>query len=294
MLVSLGCREARPPASTAEHATAAPITLTYLGVAGWQVEAGGVTILADPYFSRPAALDDVHPLVPDAAAIAAHSPARADLIVVGHSHADHLLDAPAVALRTGAQIMGSRTTTLVARASGVPDDHLIGVRGGEDLAFDGYAVRVVPSLHSMIGDKHVLGTELTAAPTMPMPFDGYAEGGTLAYLIRVAGHEVLILDTANFIEREVEGLRPDVAIVATGLREQVHDYTCRLLRALGAPPVVIANHFDDWRAAPVDPPVGAAPAADLQAFVDEVARCAPGTRVVIPRHFEPFDPFAAR
>jgi L-ascorbate metabolism protein UlaG (beta-lactamase superfamily) len=257
-----------------------PITLTYLGVAGWQLDAGAVTVLADPYFSRPADFDA--PLVPDEAAIAAHAPPRADLVFVGHSHHDHLLDAPTVALRTGAQILGSATTAHVARASGVPDDRIITVKGGEDFAMDGYSIRAIPSLHSAIGDKHIFGAALAAPPTLPMPASGYAEGGTFGYLVRVGGHEVLFLSTANFIERELEGLRPDVAIVGVGLREHVHDYTCRLLRALGNPPRVYANHFDDWQA----PPEGQTPNQDTLAFVEEVKRCAPGTEVAIPTHFE--------
>src|SRR5262245_44774210 len=69
-----------PAASTPATAPAEPIALTYLGVAGWQIEAGAVTILADPYFSRPG-LEG--PIRPDLRAIAARSPGRADLIVVG-------------------------------------------------------------------------------------------------------------------------------------------------------------------------------------------------------------------
>lgn len=274
-----------------------PIALTYLGVAGWQLDAGDVTILADPYFSRP---DLDAPIVPDAAAITARAPARADLIVIGHSHVDHLLDAPEIARRTGAEIMGSLSTARVARASGVADERIITIQGGEDFAFDrsavegidparirslgrGYSVRVIRSLHSALGDKHVPGgAEIPADPQLPLRFADYAEGGAYAYLVRIAGHQVFILSTANFIEREVEGLRPDVAIIATGLRQEIHDYTCRLMRALGHPPLVYTNHFDDWQGPPVDEP----PDEDLQAFVAEVARCSPGTRVVVPRHFE--------
>lgn len=267
-------------ASPAPPVSRDPIALTYLGVAGWQLEGGGRVILADPYFSRPT--DDGGPIASDPAAVAAHAPARADLIFVGHSHHDHLLDAPAVALATGAQLMGSLTTAMVARASGVPDDHLITIKGGEDLAFDGFSIRAIPSLHSEIGDKHVFGGALTEPPTLPMPSSGYQEGGTFAYLVRLAGHEILVLDTANFIERELEGLRPDIAIVGVGLREHVHDYTCRLLAALGHPPRVIASHFDDWKSPPVDAP----PDDDTLAFVAEVEACAPGTIVTIPKHFD--------
>jgi len=257
-----------------------PITLTYLGVAGWQIEAMGKVLITDPYLSRPA--DPDAPLVPDAAAIAAHTPAKADLVVVGHSHYDHLLDASAVALRTGAELLGSASTTRVGRASGLADDRLITVKGGEDYAMDGFSIRAIPSLHSAIGNKHTFGVEIPPEPKLPMPQAGYQEGGTFAYLVRVGGHEVLVLDTANFIERELVGLRPDIAIIAPGLREAIHDYTCRLLHAIGDPPVVIATHFDDWKGPPVDAPLS----DDLTKFADEVHACSPRTRLIVPKHFE--------
>jgi L-ascorbate metabolism protein UlaG (beta-lactamase superfamily) len=272
---------ARPAPSGGEPAPAArqPIALTYLGVAGWQIDAGERTILADPYFSRP---DLAGLMIPDAAAIARRAPKRAELIVIGHSHVDHLLDAPAIAQATGAQILGSVSTAHVARASGVPDDRIITIKGGEDFEMGGYSVRVIPSLHSALDHKHVFGGVLAAQPVLPMKFADYAEGGTFIYLVRIAGHQVLISSTANFIERELEGIRPDVAIIATGLRNEIYDYTCRLLRVLGYPPLVYANHFDDWRGPPEDAP----PSDDLKAFVEEARRCAPRTRVVIPKHFE--------
>ncbi|MBL9100747.1 MAG: MBL fold metallo-hydrolase [Myxococcales bacterium] len=279
-LLVLSLLACRPAADVAAPSTRSPITMTYLGVAGWQLDAGEATILVDPYYSRPADLDG--PIAPDPAAIAARAPKRADLVLVGHSHVDHVLDAPAVALRTGAQVLGSASTARLARASGLADDRIVPIKGGEDYAWPGFSVRVVPSLHSALDDKHVLGGVVAEAPALPLRFADYAEGGTFAYLVRVAGHEVLFLGTANFIEREVEGLRPDVAVIATGLRGEIHDYTCRLMRALGRPPLVYANHFDDWRG----PPVDAAPDADMQAFVAEVRRCSPDTRVVVPRHFE--------
>lgn len=277
-----GCTASRvaPAPGVAEAATTPvnrqPLALTYLGVAGWQIESAGKTILVDPYFSRPK-LDGA--IASDPAAVAAHSPKHADLIVIGHSHVDHLLDAPAVALATGAQIMGSDSTVRVARAAGVAADHLVPIKGGEDYAFEGLSVRAIPSLHSALDDKHVMGGPITVVP--PVKFDDYAEGGTFNYLVRVGGHEIFVSSTANFIERELVGLHPDVAIIATGLREQVYDYTCRLLHALGDPPVVYTTHFDNWRGPPVDEPAN----DDLRAFIAEVHACSPKTRVVVPKHF---------
>jgi L-ascorbate metabolism protein UlaG (beta-lactamase superfamily) len=255
----------------------APLSLTYLGVAGWQIESVGKTILVDPYFSRPNLSGAI---ASDPKAVAERSPKRADLIVIGHSHVDHLLDAPAVALATGAQIMGSDSTARVARAAGVPSDHVIPIKGGEDYAFDGFSVRVIPSLHSALDDKHTFGGPITAVP--PVTFDDWQEGGTFNYLVRLGGNEVFVSSTANFIERELVGLRPDVAIIATGLREEIHDYTCRLLTVLGKPPVVYATHFDNWRGPPVDEPVS----EDMTAFIADVRACSPATRVVVPKHFD--------
>jgi L-ascorbate metabolism protein UlaG (beta-lactamase superfamily) len=255
----------------------AQLAMTYLGVAGWQIESAGKTILVDPYFSRPN-LDG--PIASDPQAVAAHAPKRADVIVVGHSHVDHLLDVPAVALATGAQVIGSDSTARVARAAGVPADHVIPIKGGEDYAFDGFSVRVIPSLHSALGDKHVMGGPIMVVP--PVKFDDWAEGGTFDYLVRVGGHEIFVSSTANFIERELVGLHPDVAIIATGLRQEIHDYTCRLLTLLGKPPIVYATHFDNWRAVPVDEPID----GDMKAFVEEVRACSPDSVVVVPKHFE--------
>lgn len=257
-----------------------PVTLTYLGVAGWQIEGGGHTILVDPYFSRP---DLDGPIASDPAAVAARSPARADLILIGHTHVDHALDAAAVAQRTGAQLLGSDSTAMLARAQGLADDRIITVKGGEDFAFDGFSVRVIPGLHSALGDKHVFGRPFAAPPTLPMTMNEFAEGGTFNYLIRIAGHQIVVIGSANYIERELDGLRPDILIAGTGLREEIHDYTCRLVGALGAPPRVYADHFDDWQGPPIDEPIS----DDLRAFIAEVAACAPGTEVVIPRHFAP-------
>lgn len=255
-----------------------PIALTYTGVAGWQIESAGKTILVDPYFSRPT-LSGV--MESDPTAVAAHAPKRADLIVVGHSHVDHLLDTPAVAIATGAQVMGSASTIAVASAKNVPTDKLVPIRGGEDYQFDGFSVRVIPSLHSALDDKHFAqGAPITVIP--PMRFEDYTDGGTFDYLVRVGGHEVFVSSTANFIERELVGVHPDIAIIATGLRGEVTDYTCRLMRLLGNPPVVYPTHFDDWKSPPKDEPLD----DDLSAFIREVHACSARTQVIVPKHFE--------
>ena len=84
------------------------------------------------------------------------------------------------------------------------------------------------------------------------------------------------------------GLRPDVAVIAVGLRGKIPDYTCRLLRALGNPALVLPNHFDAFRQ-PLSPgePYDAETRADLHAFAAEVHGCAPASRVEVPVTMRP-------
>ena len=56
---------------------------------------------------------------------------RADWIVVGHSHFDHLWGAERIARNTGATILGSHETVRVMEAQGVPLAQLLPVAGGE-------------------------------------------------------------------------------------------------------------------------------------------------------------------
>jgi L-ascorbate metabolism protein UlaG (beta-lactamase superfamily) len=266
----------------------APLELTYLGTAGWEIKSGDTVLLLDPYYSRlPYPKDDAR-IAPDEAAVARHAPARASLVMVSHSHWDHLLDAAVVAARTSAPLLGSASTAAYGRASGLPDDRIVPVRGGEDYAFDGFSVKVIPSLHSALYKKHWLDDGIIAPGVkLPMTAGDFKVGGTFAYLVRIAGREILFVSSANFIERELEGLHPDVLVAAPGLRQEIHDYTCRLLRATGKPRLVLATHFDEFTI-----PYDAARAqhdetvADQQGFLEEVRGCSPRSDVRIPRHLE--------
>jgi hypothetical protein len=104
-------------------------------------------------------------------------------------------------------------------------------------------------------------------------------------LLRLGGRKILLFGGMNYIEREVDGLRPDIVLVAAARpRREIYDYTGRLLRALDRPPIVIATHWDNQGL-----PFGAAQdeaLAEAETFVAEVAGVAPRSRVVVPRHFE--------
>ena len=282
------------------------VVLKYLGAAGWEITDGTTVILVDPYVSRingPAPpgggtgrsmpgdtrrVSGWHDLAsPDIAAIDSRIQ-RADFVLVTHTHYDHVLDVPHIALKTRATVVGTESTENVMRSYGVPEEQLITVRGGEDYEFGSFSLKVIPSIHSPLDHKHYFSSAIASAGMKaPLTLEQiHPEGGTLAYLVRFSGHQILVFGGMNYIEREIAGLRPDVAIVgAGGSRKEVYDYSGRLMRALGLPAIVIPTHWDNFLV-PYD--ASQKPALEaLQSFVGEIAAASPRTKVIVPKYFEP-------
>ncbi len=302
---TMACAPAAPASAAAGAATptqgalrAGELRLTYLGNAGWEITDGKTVVLVDPFvtqfnrWTRTGPAREILPTDPypaDTALINRHIK-RADYILITHGHSDHALDAGTISKRTGAVIIGTETAANLARAYDVSEDKLITVVGGEDYDFETFSLRVIPSIHSALDDKRYFGNGRGIAGTAPRGLraplrrNEYQEGGSLAYLIRIGGHEVLAMGSMNFLEREMEGLRPDIALVgANSQRLEIHDFTGRLMRALGHPAVVIPSHADGY-GNPNPPP---AALADRQKFLAEVAAASPSSRTIVPTWFEP-------
>lgn len=286
-----------------------PVQLKYLGTAGWEITDGKTVVLIDPFLSRPRMVtpnddtlpSDTRPLFTmddiaqsDTAVIDAHIQ-RADLILITHTHFDHALDLPYIAHKTGATVIGTESTYNYARSSGITGDKLMVVRGGEDYEFGGLSIKVIPSLHGVLRHAPFLRRDPNA-PLAPALFPANAkppfrfadlriEGGTVAYLIRMNGRQILAFGSMNYIEREVEGLRPDVVLVgAMPERREIFDYTGRLLRALGYPRFVLPTHWDRFN---VTYGVSQEPAIQrLQSFLLEVKATSPRSTVIVPKYFE--------
>jgi L-ascorbate metabolism protein UlaG (beta-lactamase superfamily) len=266
--------------------TATPATgeirVTYLGVSTLLIDDGETALMTDGFFSRPdkksALLGSIEPDV----AVIARSLERAGVqrlaaVIVGHSHYDHSMDAPEVARRTGALVIGSESTANVARGWGLPADRICVVVDGQSFSFGRFSVTV-------IGSRHVptlmTGGTIDTPLVPPVRMHKYAEGGTYSVLVEHGSKSMLVHGSAGFVDGFLRDRRADVVFLgigALGTKDAAYQQTYwqQVVRAVGAKRVV-PIHWDDFFV-PLDRPLVPLPAPldDMQnsmAFLIERGR----------------------
>jgi len=282
------------------HAQTEPIKLKYLGTAGWEITDGNIIVLIDPYISRfklgtgPSISPDDKRATVKRTDIAVSDTSsidsiitKADYILVHHSHFDHLSDVPYIAAKTGAKVIGTETTCNILRAYGIPNEQLYPVKGGEDYQFNDFSVKVIPSIHSALNEKHYIDNRVyTEIPEAPLKVSEFIEGGSLMFLARFANHQVLTMGSMNFIEREIMGLTPDILLAGVN-RSQLglYKYNERLLASTNYPKIIIPVHWDNFRL-----PYGFSQQTSVKnkliPFQKDVKTLSPQTEVIIPKHLE--------
>jgi L-ascorbate metabolism protein UlaG (beta-lactamase superfamily) len=120
------------------------ISLRWLGCSCYELVHRGKVYLLDAWFDRGPRTRSVGFTDDDVI--------RADAIFIGHAHFDHIADAPAIAARTGAPIIGAPiSTAFAASVGGTPAAQLQTVTGlgGELLTFDGFTVEPILAHHAV-------------------------------------------------------------------------------------------------------------------------------------------------
>ncbi len=98
------------------------LSLRWLGTAGYELSYDGHTVLIDPYVTRVplGAVLRRRVALPSASRVERHLP-RADAVLIGHTHFDHVLDAPAIARQHGCDVYGSGSVATLLRLYGLAD-----------------------------------------------------------------------------------------------------------------------------------------------------------------------------
>jgi L-ascorbate metabolism protein UlaG (beta-lactamase superfamily) len=257
------------------------LRVRWLGTAGHVIESATTTVLIDPFVTRPGFFRLLRPLVPDEAQIAARLPAKVDAVLCGHSHYDHLLDAPTIARRTGAKLCGSASTTAFGRASGVAESQLHTIPPeGAVFSVGDLQIQYVPSRHGRIFFGRVPFPGEVTSPTLPARAWHYKMGGAFGIVVRAAGVTLYHNGSADLVDAQLDGLQADVLLVGLAGRKATPDYLERLTRKL-RPRLLVPTHHDSFFT-PLDDGVRLLPGIDLDGFVSEARRVAPQARVVLP------------
>jgi L-ascorbate metabolism protein UlaG (beta-lactamase superfamily) len=251
----------------------AGLTLQWLGVSGYRMTYEDHTLLIDPYVSRCGlgALLARKPVVPDLTAIERFigSPPGVVGVLVGHTHFDHAVDAPAVAHRFGCRAYGSESLARLMALHGVGDRAVV-VQPSRTYELGPFAVSFMPSLHSklLLGLAVPAGGELTCDHLDDLTPGAYRCGQVWGIRIDVAGVSFYHQGSANLIDETVPRGGVDYFLAGVAGRGFTRDYWPRILRAL-QPRVVVPTHYDDFFR-PLDAPQGLSPNVHLSEVPDEV------------------------
>lgn len=281
-----------------DGAAARAASFRWLGTSGWRIDVDGRTLLFDPYLTRfctglfDGGLNAETDLVTEPEIVDAHID-RADVVLVSHSHWDHLADVPYIAKTTGARVIGTETTYHLLTALEVDPGQISVVKGGEVLDLGWITIEVVPSLHSRNKNcSYFAPGTLTAPPAkVPTTIADLPEGDTLAFQVTPGerGPSAFLMGASDFSERAVRGLRPDLAMIAVPTKNSTtHRYVPRLLSALDNPGVVVPVHWDNFELSLDEPPVRD-PETNLDTFLAEVGRVSPASRIVVPDYRTSYD-----
>lgn len=225
------CGSLIPASAGGSFPSEGQISLRWLGTANYELVYEDEVVLLDAYYDRGPRNRPV--------GITSESITRADAILIGHGHFDHISDAAAVARRTGAPVIGAESSIGFLRSVGVPAGQIRVVtgRGGEILRFKGFTVEPILAHHSVLSPPVVakFRDAIGAVLGPPTEAEKAAESairarqsrdttlettGTLAYLFTFGGKfRIIFLDSAGPITGEERALmkrigRTDAAIVA--------------------------------------------------------------------------------
>lgn len=134
---------ARALASTGGAMPGDPHTLAvrWMGYSNFELAYGGHILLLDAYYDRGSAYPPL--------GFKAGDVKRADAILIGHGHFDHMSDAAAVAAATGAVVVGAPVTVEKLQAQAVDPARVKTVtgRGGETLQLSGFTIEPILGRH---------------------------------------------------------------------------------------------------------------------------------------------------
>lgn len=228
----------------------AGLEVKWLGVSGYRMTFEGQTLFVDPYVSRVPFSDLLRrrPTLPDPAALDrfVRAPGETVGVLVGHTHFDHAVDAPAIARRCGCKAYGSDSLVRLMALHGLAD-RAIEVEPYRTYELGPFRVGFTPSAHSklLLGLAVPYDGDLTCEHLDALSPAAYRCGQVWGIAIEVAGLRFYHQGSANLVDDAVREQGVDVFLAGIAGRSFTDEYWQRILPLLD-PAVVVPTHYDNF------------------------------------------------
>jgi L-ascorbate metabolism protein UlaG (beta-lactamase superfamily) len=249
------------------------LELEWLGVSGYRFTYEGHTLFIDPYLSRVPLRSLLlrHPAMPDPATLDRFldPPGTVVGVLIGHTHFDHAVDAPAIARRHSCPVYGSRSLVALMGLHGIAEQ-AVEVEPYRNYELGPFKVSFTPSIHSklLLGLAVPFDGELTCDHLEGLSPSAYRCGQVWGIRIEVGGTSFYHQGSADLIDDAIRPGGVDVFLAGIAGRSFTRDYWKRILPRLD-PQLVLPTHYDDFFK-PLGERVDFVTNVDLAGFADEV------------------------
>jgi L-ascorbate metabolism protein UlaG (beta-lactamase superfamily) len=251
----------------------AGLEVRWLGVSGYRLAYQGQVLVVDPYLSRVplSAVLRRTPALPEPGLVERYIGADASVVgvLVGHTHFDHAVDAPAVARQFGCRVFGSESLVRLMALHGLASQ-AVEVVPHRRYELGPFSVSFTPSLHSklVLGLAVPMDGELCCEHLDALTPGAYRCGQVYGIRIEVAGMSFYHQGSANLIDDEIRA-PVDVFLAGVAGRGFTRDYWRRVLTRL-SPGMVVPTHYDDFFR-PLAAPMGFTTNVNLARVPGEIA-----------------------
>jgi L-ascorbate metabolism protein UlaG (beta-lactamase superfamily) len=226
------------------------LELEWLGVSGYRLTYAGRTLFLDPYLSRVPFRDLVlrRQALPDPAALDRFGTAPGEVVgvLVGHTHFDHAVDAPAIARRFGCPAYGSASMARLMALHGLAE-RAVEVEPYRTYELGPFEVAFTPSAHSklLLGLAVPYDGDLTCEHLDSLSPSAYRCGQVWGISIAVAGTRFFHQGSANLLDDALRERDVDVFLAGVAGRAFTERYWERILPKLD-PKAIVPTHYDNF------------------------------------------------
>jgi L-ascorbate metabolism protein UlaG (beta-lactamase superfamily) len=226
------------------------LEIRWLGVSGYRITYDNVSLFIDPYVSRVPLRSLLlrRTALPDAVMVAKYAQAPGEVagVLVGHTHFDHAVDAPALARMHSTKAYGSASLVKLMGLHGL-GQQAVEVMTHKAYELGPFVVTFIPSRHSklLFGRKVPMDGPLTCDHLDGLAPGAYRCGAVYGIRIEVAGTSIYHQGSADLIDAELPDDKVDVFLAGVAGRQVTPRYWERVLPKLD-PRYVVPTHYDDF------------------------------------------------